>query len=86
MECMAIRKLKLLVFRTNFDTICQNYCDIDKFSVYHTALIRWGHDECPSTPQLVYSERAGRSNWNQPAMVVYSGGPSPGACNCQEVA
>ena len=27
--------------------------------------VRWGHDECPSTAQLVYSGRAGGPNWNQ---------------------
>ena len=27
--------------------------------------VRWGHDECPSTTQLVYSGRAGGSLWNQ---------------------
>ena len=28
--------------------------------------VRWGHDECPSTAQLVYSGRAGGSFYNQP--------------------
>ena len=27
--------------------------------------VRWGHDECPSTAQLVYSGRAGGSHFNQ---------------------
>ena len=27
--------------------------------------VRWGHDQCPSTAQLVYSGRAGGPNWNQ---------------------
>ena len=27
--------------------------------------VRWGYDQCPSTAQLVYSGRAGGSNWNQ---------------------
>ena len=26
--------------------------------------VRWGHDQCPSTAQLVYSGRAGGSKWN----------------------
>ena len=30
-----------------------------------TVYVRWGHDQCPSTTQLVYSGRAGGSNWNQ---------------------
>ena len=29
-----------------------------------TVYVRWGHDECPSTAQLVYSGRAGGPNWN----------------------
>ena len=28
-----------------------------------TVYIRWGHDECPSTAQLVYSGRAGGSHY-----------------------
>ena len=27
--------------------------------------VRWSHDECPSTAQLVYSGRAGGSNYDQ---------------------
>ena len=27
--------------------------------------VRWGYDECPSTAQLVYSGRAGESNYDQ---------------------
>ena len=27
--------------------------------------VRWGHDECPSTAQLVYSGRVGGSNWDE---------------------
>ena len=30
-----------------------------------TVYVRWGHDQCPSTAQLVYSGRAGGSNWNE---------------------
>ena len=30
-----------------------------------TVYVRWGHDECPPTAQLVYSGRAGGSFWNQ---------------------
>ena len=30
-----------------------------------TVYVRWGHDECPSIAQLVYSGRAGGSLWNQ---------------------
>ena len=30
-----------------------------------TVYVRWGHDECPSTAQLVYSGRAGGSFYNQ---------------------
>ena len=30
-----------------------------------TVYVRWGHDQCPSTAQLVYSGRAGGSHWNQ---------------------
>ena len=26
--------------------------------------VRWGHDQCPSTAQLVYSERAGGSPYS----------------------
>ena len=33
--------------------------------------VRWGHDQCPSTAQLVYSGRAGGLNWDQ------SGGSNP---------
>ena len=29
-----------------------------------TVYVRWGHDQCPSTAQLVYSGRAGGSNYN----------------------
>ena len=29
-----------------------------------TVYVRWGHDECPSTAQLVYSGRAGGSYYN----------------------
>ena len=28
-----------------------------------TVYVRWAHDECPSTAQLVYSGRAGRSDY-----------------------
>jgi len=31
-----------------------------------TVYIRWGHDQCPSTAQLMYSERAGESYYNHP--------------------
>ena len=37
-----------------------------------TVCVRWGHDQCPSTAQLVYSGRAGGSHWNQPG-----GGSNP---------
>ena len=37
-----------------------------------TVYVRWGHDECPSTAQLVYSGRAGGSNLNEPG-----GGSNP---------
>ena len=37
-----------------------------------TVYVRWGHDQCPSTAQLVYSGRAGGSNWNHPG-----GGSNP---------
>ena len=37
-----------------------------------TVYVRWGHNECPSTAQLVYSGRAGGSNWNEPG-----GGSNP---------
>ena len=30
-----------------------------------TVYVRWGHDQCPSTAQLVYSGRAGGSYWDQ---------------------
>jgi len=30
-----------------------------------TVYVRWGHDQCPSTAQLVYSGIAGGSHWNQ---------------------
>ena len=30
-----------------------------------TVYVRWGHDQCPSTAQLVYSGRAGGPFWNQ---------------------
>ena len=29
-----------------------------------TVYVRWGHDECPSTAQLVYSGRAGGPHWD----------------------
>ena len=29
-----------------------------------TVYVRWGHDQCPSTAQLVYSGRAGGSKWD----------------------
>ena len=28
--------------------------------------VRWGHDQCPSTAQLVYAGRAGGPKWNHP--------------------
>ena len=31
-----------------------------------TVYVRWGHDKCPSTAQLVYSGRAGGSHFQQP--------------------
>jgi len=31
-----------------------------------TVYVRWGHDQCPSTAQLVYSERAGGPQYNHP--------------------
>ena len=37
-----------------------------------TVYVRWGHDQCPSTAQLVYSGRAGGPHWNQPG-----GGSNP---------
>ena len=30
-----------------------------------TVYVRWGHDQCPSTAQLVYSARVGGSNYGQ---------------------
>ena len=30
-----------------------------------TVYVRWGHDQCPSTAQLVYSGRAGGARWNE---------------------
>ena len=30
-----------------------------------TVYVRWGHDQCPSTAQLVYNGRAGGSRWDQ---------------------
>ena len=30
-----------------------------------TVYVRWGHNQCPSTAQLVYSERAGGSGQNE---------------------
>ena len=35
--------------------------DRDEGAVY----VRWGHDKCPSTAQLVYSGRAGGSSYDQ---------------------
>ena len=29
-----------------------------------TVYVRWGHDQCPSTAQLVYSARTGGSSYN----------------------
>ena len=37
-----------------------------------TVYVRWGHNQCPSTAQLVYSGRAGGSNYNQ-----HGGGSNP---------
>ena len=37
-----------------------------------TVYVRWGHDQCPSTAQLVYPGRAGGSNYNQ-----HGGGSNP---------
>ena len=37
-----------------------------------TVYVRWGHDHCPSTAQLVYSGRAGGPLYNQPG-----GGSNP---------
>ena len=37
-----------------------------------TVYVRWGHDQCPSTAQLVYSGRAGGAHWNHPG-----GGSNP---------
>ena len=31
-----------------------------------TVYVRWGHDQCPSTAQLVYSGRAGGARYNDP--------------------
>ena len=31
-----------------------------------TVYVRWGHDQCPSTAQLVYSGRAGGSHYTHP--------------------
>ena len=39
-----------------------------------TVYVRWGHDQCPSTAQLVYSERAGEPYYS------YSGGGSNPQC------
>ena len=39
-----------------------------------TVYVRWGHDRCPSTAQLVYSGRAGGSYWS------HSGGGSNPQC------
>ena len=37
-----------------------------------TVYVRWGHNQCPSTAQLVYSGRAGGSKWDEPG-----GGSNP---------
>ena len=37
-----------------------------------TVYVKWGHDECPSTAQLVYSGRAGGPHWN-----LAGGGSNP---------
>ena len=37
-----------------------------------TVYVRWGHDQCPSTAQLVYSGRTGGPKWDHPG-----GGTNP---------
>ena len=37
-----------------------------------TVFVRWGHDECPSTAQLVYSGRVGGSYYTH-----YGSGSNP---------
>ena len=48
-------------------------CTVEKEKSGGAVYVRWGHDECPSTAQLVYSGRAGGSHYQ-------SGGASNPQC------
>ena len=56
-----------IVYADNVETI-QDNSNQEECKGYNgggTVYVRWGHDECPSTAQLVYSGRAGGPFYNQ---------------------
>ena len=52
------------MYADNVETIQDNE-DCQGYNGGGTVYVRWGHDGCPSTAQLVYSGRAGGAFYNQ---------------------
>ena len=61
-----------VVYADNIETIHDGGSEKKDYNGGGTVYVRWGHDQCPSTAQLVYYERAGGSHFNQPG-----GGSNP---------
>ena len=58
------------VYADNIETIQDNSNEgsVEECKEYNgggSVYVRWGHDQCPSTAQLVYTGRAGRPFYNQ---------------------
>ena len=65
------------IYADNVETIQNNSNEgsVEECKGYNgggTVYVRWGHDQCPSTAQLVYSGRAGGPNYNH-----HGGGSNP---------
>ena len=65
---MLMKLIFYKVYADNVETIHQENKSVEKCKGHNgggAVYVRWGHDECPSTAQLVYSGRTGGSHFNQ---------------------
>ena len=64
-----IRTFQFVVYADNVETIQDNSnngrSEKKDYNGGGTVYVRWGHEQCPSTAQLVYSGRAGGPQHNQ---------------------
>ena len=57
---------QFVVYADNVENIHGGGSEKKDYNGGGTVYVRWGHDQCPSTAQLVYSGRAGGSHYNHP--------------------